>query len=75
MLNKLLRRFEAEFIGQSREWQPVSDSIYHGRMSDAEIEAMRKRNEDAIQKRIEEMGEKWILHPSHKVQRLDHECK
>lgn len=75
MLNNLFRRFEQEFIGQSKEWHPVSDSIYHGRMSDSEIEAMRKRNEDAIEQCKKEMGEKWIMHPVHKVQRLDHDSK
>ena len=71
MLKNLFRRFEEEFVGQSKVWEPVNDSIYYGRMSDAEIEAMQRRNQAAIQKRIEEMGEKWILHPAHKVERLD----
>lgn len=71
MLKNLFRRFEEEFVGQSKVWKPVSESIYYGRMSDAEIEAMQRRNQAAIQKRIEEMGEKWILHPVHKVERLN----
>ncbi len=75
MLKNLFRRFEEEFVGQSKEWKPVNDSIYYGRMSDAEIEAMQRRNQEAIQKRIEELGTKWILHPENKVQRLDHERK
>jgi hypothetical protein len=69
MLNQMLKAFEREFIGQSKEWHPASDSIYYGRMSDAEIEAMRARNEEAIKKCIKEMGEKWVLHKSHQVQR------
>ena len=68
-----MKRFEEEFIGQSKVWEPVSDSIYYGRMSDAEIEGMRSRNEQAIKECIEEMGEKWVLHPVHKVVR--HESK
>lgn len=75
MLNQLFRRFEQEFIGQSKEWNPVNDSVYCGRISDAELEAMRKRNEESIQARIEEMGEKWIVHPSNSVQRIGHERK
>jgi len=75
MLKKLMQQFEAEFIGQSKIWEPVSKSMYHGRISDAELEAMRKRNEEAIQACIEEMGEKWLLHPSHKVSRITHESK
>jgi hypothetical protein len=70
MFKKLMDSFEREFIGQSKIWYPVSESIYHGRMSDAEVEAMRARNEEAIKKCIKDMGKKWILHPSHKVTRL-----
>jgi hypothetical protein len=70
MFKKLMDSFEREFIGQSKIWYPVSESIYHGRMSDAEIEAMRARNEAAIKKCIKDMGKKWLLHPSHKVTRL-----
>jgi hypothetical protein len=70
MFKKLMDSFEREFIGQSKIWYPVSESIYHGRMSDAEIEAMRERNEQAIKKCIKDMGKKWLLHPSHKVTRL-----
>jgi hypothetical protein len=64
-----MKRFEEEFVGQSKVWNPVSDSMYYGRISDAELEAMRARNEKAIQECIEDMGEKWILHPVHKVSR------
>lgn len=73
MFKQLMKRFEEEFVGQSKVWEPVSDSIYYGRMSDAEIEGMRERNEAAIQKRIEELGSKWILHPDNQVFR--HESK
>jgi hypothetical protein len=73
MFKKLMDSFEREFIGQSKIWEPVSESIYHGRMSDAEIEAMRDRNEQAIKKCIKEMGDKWVLHKSHQVKR--HECQ
>ena len=69
MFNKLKAAFEREFIGQSKEWYPVKDTIYYGRMSDAEIEAMRERNEQAIQECIAAMGDKWVLHKSHEVKR------
>lgn len=75
MLKKLLQEFESQFVGQSKVWEPVSDSLYYGRMSDKEIEDMNQRFNESIEKCKKEMGEKYILHPSHKVQRLDHECK
>lgn len=71
MLKKLMQQFETQFIGQSKVWDPVSDSMYYGRMSDKEIEDMQARNEAAIQACIKKMGKKWILHPAHKVQRLE----
>lgn len=71
MLKKLIQQFEAEFVGQSKVWEPVSDSMYYGRMSDKEIEDMQARNEAAIQACIKKMGKKYILHPAHKVQRLE----
>ena len=73
MFKKLMRRFEAEFIGNSKIWYPAKESVYYGRMSDAEIEAMRARNESAIKKCIKDMGDKWVLHKKHQVVR--HECK
>ena len=75
MLKKLMQEFETQFIGQSKIWEPVKDTMYYGRMSDKEIEDMRHRNEAAIQKCKENMGEKWILHPVHKVSRISHESK
>jgi hypothetical protein len=73
MFKKLMRRFEEEFIGQSKIWEPVKDSVYYGRISDSEIEAMRARNEKAIKESIAKLGEKWVLHKKHQVMR--HECK
>jgi len=70
MLNQMMKAFEREFIGQSKEWHPVKDTVYYSRMTDADIEAMRARNEEAIAKCIKEMGKKWVLHSSHKVTRL-----
>ena len=67
MLNQLMKRFELEFIGQTKEWYPVKDTVYYGRMSDKEIEDMRARNEAAIKQCIEDMGTKWVLHPVHRV--------
>ena len=70
MFKKLMDSFEREFIGQTKIWEPVNDSIYCGRMSDAEIEGMQARNQAAIQKCIKDMGEKWVLHKSHSVKHL-----
>jgi hypothetical protein len=75
MLKQLMARFEQEFIGQQKEWYPVNDSVYCGRISDAELEAMRARNEQAIQDCIDTMGDKWVLAKTHQVQRLTNECK
>ena len=71
MLNQMMKAFEREFIGQSKEWHPVKDSVYYSRMTDADIEAMQSRNEKAIKECINKMGSKWVLHESHKVQRID----
>lgn len=70
MFNQMMKAFEREFIGQSKEWHPVNDTVYYSRMTDADIEAMRARNEEAIAKCIKKMGKKWVLHKSHKVTRL-----
>ena len=73
MFKQLMKRFEEEFVGQSKVWEPACDSMYYGRISDAELEAMRERNEAAIQKSIEELGSNWVLHPDNQVFR--HESK
>jgi hypothetical protein len=70
LLNKMLQSFEREFVGQSKVYNPVKDTVYYGRMSDKEIEDMRARNEKAIKQRIEELGNRWILHPDNKVTRI-----
>ena len=70
MFKKLMDSFEKEFIGQSKEWHPVSDSIYHGRMTDEQIEDMQARNDKAIKDCIKKMGKKWVLHKSHSVKHL-----
>lgn len=75
MIKELLRRFEAEFIGQSKVYYPAKDTMYYGRISDKELEELQARNEKAIQKRIEEMGEKWVTHPANQVKRSNDECK
>lgn len=70
LLNKMLQSFEKEFVGQSKEWNPVKDTIYYGRMSDKEIEEMQARNDRAIKQKIRELGPNWILHPDNKVTRI-----
>jgi hypothetical protein len=71
MFDQIMKAFKRDFVGkQTQEWDPVSDSIYYGVMTDEEIDGMQKRNEAAIKKSIKTMGKKWLLHPSHKVSRL-----
>ena len=70
MFNQMLKAFEREFIGQSKEWYPVNDSIYCGRITDEQLEDMQSRNDAAIKQCIKDMGNKWVLHSSHKVTRL-----
>lgn len=70
MFNQMLKAFEREFIGQSKEWHPVNDSVYCGRITDEQLEDMQARNQEAIKKCIKKMGKKWVLHSSHKVTRL-----
>ena len=70
LFNKTLKSFKTEFIGEDVILNPAKDSIYYGRMSDKEIEEMQARNQLAIQKRIEELGNRWILHPDNKVTRI-----
>lgn len=38
---------------------------------EAESQARAKRNEERIAKIKEEMGTLWVLHPSHKKEKLD----
>lgn len=70
VLNKLFKSFENQFIKESKVWTPVKNTIYYGRMSDKEIEEMRARNNKAIKQKIEELGNKWLLHPDNKVMRI-----
>ena len=46
-----------------REEQPIS--------IEDELMAMRQRNEQRVKAAIEALGEKWIGHPKHAVQRLE----
>lgn len=36
---------------------------YHGVMTDQAMRAMRLRNEARVRARIEQMGNRWLLHP------------
>ena len=70
MFDQLMKRFNEEFVGtQKKDWNPVGDSIYYGRMTDEQIEGMKERNEKAIKDCIKKMGKKWVLHKSHRVQK------
>lgn len=75
MLKKLMQQFEREFIGQSKVYYPAKDTMYYGRISDKEIEEMQARNQAAINASIKKLGKKWIMHPSHRVKRVDDERK
>lgn len=70
LLNKMLQSFEKEFVGQSKVYNPVKDTIYYGRMSDKEIEEMQARNDQAIKRKIKELGSNYLLHPDNKVTRI-----
>ena len=35
-----------------------------------ELKALRQRNEARAKAAIEELGEKWVAHPSHSAQRI-----
>lgn len=46
------------------------DNELHDKL-EAESAARRKRNEERMEKIKAEMGERWILHPSHTKTKLD----
>jgi len=46
------------------------DNELHDKL-EAESVARRKRNEERMEKIKAEMGERWILHPSHTKTKLD----
>lgn len=71
MFKKLMERFEQEFVGQAKVYYPVKETMYYGRISDKEIEEMQARNQAAIKASIKKLGKKWIMHPAHKVKRVD----
>ena len=49
--------------------QQTNDEL-HDKL-EAESAARRKRNEERMEKIKAEMGERWILHPSHTKTKLD----
>jgi hypothetical protein len=59
MIRELIQKFKQE----------TNDEL----MSKLELEsvARRKRNEARIEAIKQEMGERWVLHPSHKKGKLD----
>ena len=42
---------------------------YRGKMTEEVLEELRKKNEEKLQKAKEYLGEKWILHPVHSIQK------
>lgn len=53
------------------ELNPISDSLLHGPITPELIEFIRERNEEKRQASIEFLGDKWLLHPSNKMQRKE----
>ena len=53
------------------ELNPISDSLLHGPITPELIEFIRERNEEKRQASIELLGDKWLLHPSNKMQRKE----
>lgn len=50
---------------------PISASPLHGPVTPELIEFIKKRNEEKRLASIEFLGDKWLLHPSNKMQRKE----
>ena len=59
----MLQNIQQQIKEFFREEQPIS--------IEDELTAMRQRNEQRVKAAIEALGEKWIGHPKHAVQRLE----
>lgn len=59
----MLQNIQQQIKEFFREEQPIS--------IEDELMAMRQRNEQRVKAAIEALGEKWIGHPKHAVQRLE----
>lgn len=59
----MLQNIQQQIKEFFREEQPIS--------IEDELMAMRQRNEQRVKAAIEALGEKWIGHPKHAVQRIE----
>lgn len=46
---------------------PISADPLHGPITPELIDYMKTRNEEKLQASIERLGDKWLLHPSNKI--------
>lgn len=46
---------------------PISADPLHGPITRELIEFIQMRNEEKLKASIERLGEKWLLHPSNKI--------
>jgi hypothetical protein len=56
---------------QEFDINPISASPLHGPITPELIDHLRQSNEEKLQRSIEMLGSKWLLHPSNQEQRKD----
>jgi hypothetical protein len=54
---------------QTFEIIPISTSPMHGPITPRLLQHLKKSNEKKLEKSIELLGDKWLLHPSNREQR------
>lgn len=50
---------------------PISTNPLHGRITPELIDYINERNEEKRKQAIEQLGTKWLVHPSNQVQRKE----
>ena len=50
---------------------PISPDPMHGPITQELIDYIRERNEQKLQASIQQLGDKWLLHPKNKEQRKE----
>jgi hypothetical protein len=53
------------------EVNPISPDPMHGPITQELIDYIRDRNEQKLQASIQQLGEKWLLHPKNKELRKE----
>ena len=53
------------------EINPISSNPLHGRITPELIEYINERNEEKRKQAIEQLGSKWLVHPSNQVTRKE----